>query len=38
MELISKHFFYDGIINCPYVEDNNIIDNLLLIPKTVVEI
>jgi site-specific DNA recombinase len=38
MELISKHFFYDGIINCPYVEDNNIIDNLLLIPKTVIEI
>ena len=35
MELIKQHFYQDGIINCPYIEDNNIVDNLLLIPKTI---
>lgn len=38
MELIKQHFYQDGIINCPYIEDNNIVDNLLLIPKTIVNI
>ena len=38
MELIKQHFYQDGIINCPYVEDNNIVDNLLLIPKTIINI
>ena len=38
MELIKQHFYHDGIINCPYIEDNNIVDNLLLIPKTIVNI
>ena len=38
MELIKQHFYNDGIINCPYIEDNNIVDNLLLIPKTIINI
>ena len=38
MELIKQHFYHDGIINCPYIEDNNIVDNLLLIPKTIINI
>lgn len=38
MELIRQHFYADGIINCPYIEDNNVVDNLLLIPKTIIEI
>ena len=38
MELIKQHFYHDGIINCPYIEDNNIVDNLLLIPKTILNI
>lgn len=38
MELIKQHFYQDGIINCPYIEDNDIIDNLLLIPKTIIKI
>ena len=38
MELIKAHFYADGIINCPYIENGNIIDNLTLISKNVVEI
>ena len=38
MELIKAHFYADGIINCPYIEDGNIVDNLTLISKDVVEI
>ena len=38
MELIKAHFYADGIINCPYIENGNIIDNLTLISKDVVEI
>ena len=34
INLIKEYFYVDGIINCPYVEKNNIVDNLLLIPKT----
>ena len=29
MELIKQHFYQDGIINCPYIEDNNIVDTLI---------
>ncbi|MBQ7139931.1 MAG: recombinase family protein [Bacilli bacterium] len=32
--LVSEHFYYDGIINCPLISKGNIIDNLMLIPKT----
>ena len=38
IQLIKQHFYQDGIINCPYIEDNNIVDNLLLIPKTIINI
>ena len=38
MELIKVHFYADGIINCPYIEGGNIVDNLTLISKNVVEI
>ncbi len=34
IELISEHFYYDGVISCPYMEENNLIDTLILIPKT----
>ena len=27
MELIKAHFYADGIINCPYIEDRNIVEN-----------
>jgi len=33
LELIKEHFYYDGIINCPYIENNLVVDQLLLIPK-----
>ena len=38
MELIKQHFYHDGIINCLYIENNNIVDNLLLIPKTIINV
>ena len=38
MELIKQHFYHDGIISYPYIEDNNIVDNLPLIPKTIINI
>jgi len=31
--LIDKHFYKDGIICCPYYENNAIIDVLLLLAK-----
>ena len=34
IDLIKERFYVDGIINCPYVESNNIVDTLILIPKT----
>ena len=34
MDLMKEHFYVDGIINCPYIEGNNIVDTLILIPKT----
>ena len=30
---MDRHFYTDGLINCPYYEDGNITDNLILIPK-----
>ena len=33
MELIKAHFYADGIINCSYIENGNIIDNLTKIKK-----
>ena len=33
-DLMKEYFYADGIINCPYIEGNNIVDTLLLIPKT----
>lgn len=33
-ELIQKHFYFDGVIECPYYDGENITDRLLLIPKT----
>ena len=38
MELIKQHFYSDGVINCPYIENGNITDNLVLIPKSIEEI
>jgi len=34
MNLIEEQFWTKGIINCPYVEVDNIVDNLILIPKS----
>ena len=34
INLMKEHFYVDGIINCPYIEGNNIVDTLILIPKT----
>lgn len=36
INLMKEHFYVDGIINCPYVEGNNIVIvvTLILIPKT----
>ena len=31
--LMKEHFYVDGIISCPYFEDNNLVDVLALIPK-----
>lgn len=33
-DLMKEHFYVDGIINCSYIEGNNIVDTLILIPKT----
>ena len=33
-ELIQEHFYFDGVIECPYYDGKNITDRLLLIPKT----
>ena len=37
-ELLKQNFYANGIINCPYIENENIVDNLTLIPKTLAEI
>ena len=33
VELLQEHFYTDGVINCPYIENGNMIDSLTLIPK-----
>lgn len=33
MKQFTEHFYDGGIISCPYVENNTIIDNLILVPK-----
>ena len=36
-DFISKskeHLYIDGIISCPYVEENKLKDILILVPKT----
>ena len=37
-ELLKQNFYANGIINCSYIENENIVDNLTLIPKTPTEI
>ena len=32
-EQLKEHFYNGGVIICPYVENNNITDYLLLIPE-----
>ena len=34
----KEHLYIDGIISCPYVEDNKLKDILILLPKTKMEI
>ena len=33
VELLQEHFYTNGVINCPYIENGNMIDSLTLIPK-----
>ena len=33
MTLLEEHFYKDGVITCPYIEDRNVTDHLTLIPK-----
>lgn len=33
MALLEEHFYKDGVITCPYVEDGNVTDHLTLISK-----
>ena len=37
-ELLNQNFYANRIINCPYIENEKIVDNLILIPKTLAEI
>ncbi|MBR3898155.1 MAG: hypothetical protein IKJ43_02605, partial [Bacilli bacterium] len=34
---MKEHFYVDGIISCPYFEDNNLVDVLVLISKKEVQ-
>lgn len=34
---MKEHFYVDGIISCPYFENNNLVDVLVLIPKAEVQ-
>ena len=36
--LMQTHFYVDGVINCPYIDDGKLKDNLILISKEPVEI
>ena len=33
-KLIQEHFYFDGVIECPYYDGKTITDRLLLIPRT----
>lgn len=35
--LLEEHFYKDGVVTCPYIEDGNITDHLTLIPKNTIE-
>ena len=35
VELLQEHFYTDGVINCPYIENGNMIDSLILIQKNI---
>lgn len=37
-ELLKQNFYDGGIINCPYIESENIVDYLTLIPRIPSEI
>ena len=37
-ELLKQNFYDNGIINCPYIENENIVDYLTLMPKVPTEI
>ncbi len=37
-ELLKQNFYENGIINCPYIEDENVVDYLTLIPRVPSEI
>ena len=37
MSLLKEHFYKDGVVTCPYIEDGNITDHLTLIPKNTIE-
>lgn len=37
-ELLKQNFYDNGIINCPYIENENIVDYLTLIPRIPSEI
>ena len=32
-ELIQEHFYFDGVIECPFYNGKTITDRLLLVPK-----
>ena len=33
MALLEEHFYKDGVVTCPYIEDGNVTDHLTLISK-----
>ena len=37
-ELLKQNFYENGIINCPYIDDENVVDYLTLIPRVPSEI
>lgn len=34
--LLEEHFYKDGVVTCPYIEEGNITDHLTLIPKNTI--
>jgi len=35
--LLQEHFYTDGVICCPYLENGNMEDHLTLIPKNITQ-